>query len=53
MWRIVDRKTESCRALIAFHFLKLNLFAFKFGKLIKDSLHEMLAAFFQLGYGPP
>jgi len=51
-WRIVDRKTESCRGLIAFHFLKLNLFAFKFGKLIMDSLHEVLARrFSSLGTG--
>ncbi len=31
---LADRKMESCRALIAFQFLKLNFFAFKFGKLI-------------------
>lgn len=39
---LADRKTKSCRALIAFRFLKLNLFLFKFGKLIMDSLHEVL-----------
>ena len=39
---LADRKTRSCRALIAFRFLKLNLFVFKFGKLIMDSLHEVL-----------
>jgi hypothetical protein len=50
-WRIMlaDRKTKSCRALIAFRFLKLNLFAFKFGKLIMDGLHEVFAGpFFNL-----
>jgi hypothetical protein len=46
---LADRKTKSCRALIAFRFLKLNLFAFKFGELIVDSLHEVLAGpFFNL-----
>jgi hypothetical protein len=39
---LADRKTKSCRALVAFRFLKLNLFLFKFGKLIMDSLHEVL-----------
>jgi hypothetical protein len=39
---LADRKTKSCRALIAFRFLKLNLLLFKFGKLIMDSLHEVL-----------
>jgi hypothetical protein len=39
---LADRKTKSCRALIAFRFLKLNLFMFKFGKLIMDRLHEVL-----------
>ena len=39
---LADRKTKSCRALIAFRFLKLNLFVFKFGKLIPDSLDEVL-----------
>jgi hypothetical protein len=39
---LADRKTKSRRALIAFRFLKLNLFVFKFGKLIPDSLHEVL-----------
>jgi hypothetical protein len=39
---LADRKTKSCRALIAFRLLKLNLFLFKFGKLIMDSLHEVL-----------
>ena len=49
---LANRKTKSCRALIAFCFLKLNLFAFKFGKLIMDRLHEVLAGrFFNLGMG--
>jgi hypothetical protein len=49
---LADRKTQSCRALIAFHFLKLNLFAFKVGKLIMNSLHEVLARrFSNLGTG--
>jgi hypothetical protein len=39
---LADRKTKSCRALIAFRFLKLNLFLFKFGKLVMDSFHEVL-----------
>jgi hypothetical protein len=42
---LANRKTKSCRALIAFCFLKLNLFAFK-GKLIMDRLHEVLAGQF-------
>ena len=46
---LADRKTKSCRALIAFRFLKLNLFMFKFGKLIPGSLHEVL--FSNLGTG--
>jgi hypothetical protein len=46
---LADRKTKSCRALIAFRFLKLNLFMFKFGKLIMDRLHEVL--FSDLGTG--
>jgi hypothetical protein len=46
---LADRKTKSCRAPIAFRFLKLNLFLFKFGKLIMDSLHEVL--FSDLGAG--
>ena len=46
---LADRKTKSCRALIAFRFLKLNLFLFKFGKLIMDSFHEVL--FSDLGTG--
>ena len=46
---LADRKTKSCRALIAFRFLKLNLFVFKFGKLIMDRLHEVL--FSDLGTG--
>ena len=46
---LADRKTKSCRALIAFRFLKLNLFVFKFGKLIPDSLDEVL--FSNLGSG--
>ena len=46
---LADWKPKSCRALIALHFLKLNLFAFKFGKLILDRLHEVLARFFDLG----
>jgi hypothetical protein len=46
---LADRKTKSCRTLIAFRFLKLNLFAFKFGKLIMDSLHEV--RFSNLGTG--
>jgi hypothetical protein len=46
---LADRKTKSCRALIAFRFLKLNLFVFKFGKLIPDSFHEVF--FSNLGTG--
>ena len=46
---LADRKTKSCRALIAFRFLKLNLFLFKFGKLVMDSFHEVL--FSDLGTG--
>jgi hypothetical protein len=46
---LADRKTKSCRALIAFRFLKLNLFLFKIGKLIMDNLHEVL--FSDLGTG--
>src|SRR5438270_7868127 len=40
---LADRKTQSCRALIAFHFLKLNFFAFKVGKLIMNNFHEVVA----------
>jgi hypothetical protein len=46
---LADRKTKSCRALIAFRFLKLNLFVFKFGNLIMDRLHEV--PFSDLGTG--
>ena len=46
---LADRKTKSCRALIAFRFLKLNFFLFKFGKLVMDNLHEVF--FSELGTG--
>jgi hypothetical protein len=48
---LADLKTNSCRALIAFRFLKLDLLAFKFGKLIVDR-HKVLAVrFFNVGTG--
>ena len=41
---LADLKTKSCRALIAFRFLKLNLFIRKFGKLIMET--DFMKCFF-------